>query len=331
MITRPNARGAVLSGIAIFAAASFALNWRLDSSLGPRDPRGWHAEQRLKAELAVAPERPFVAVLGTSRTELLDLDLAGLGEGPTSPLLLNMGRPYDGPVMQQIQLRRLIAAHFRPHAVLIEFLPGSVCDAPLPDKAIPPWWLSLREARIQARYCDSPAAWWFEWRSARAAGWHTYRKVIGQATAGAGVDDEPDERRKGPVTDDRRTRGLAFARAQYETVLADWQVHPLWDRATRDLFDYCRDNSIPFAIYTMPESPAFRGWYGPGVRDRIRRYLAAFGSEFHAPVFDCMDWFEEEEDFVDGHHLTQPNAAKFCRRFGREYVKPWLATLPAAK
>lgn len=270
------------------------------------------------------PTAPPVLLLGSSRTGAI------ISPEPTRFPVYKYGRAWATPAMQLVRLERVLSL-FRPAAVLVEFVPAFF-GMPTMDY-VPPGSLSAREAIQYGRYVDSPAAWYKQWVHSRIVPFDTYKREIqiklrdraGDWSPVNPKDDVPDD---GPVTPERRARGLELAASQYTAVLSDWKVQPGWDKAARDLLSRVTGCGIPLALYTMPESPEFRRWYAGDAADRARRYIERLGSHAGVPAWLCTDWMSEENDFIDGHHLTPSGAAQFSRRFWEERIAPWLQSVP---
>src|SRR5262249_53740330 len=121
------------------------------------------------------------------------------------------------------------------------------------------------------------------------------------------------------VERDRRGQGAA---------LAVFRLGEPSCRAQRDLLQLCRDEGIAIALLWMPETAAYRSWYGPDVLARVRAFLGEIGRDYGAPLIDAREWVGDD-GFSDGHHLTTAGAAVFTERFGREALLPALEALGA--
>jgi hypothetical protein len=69
----------------------------------------------------------------------------------------------------------------------------------------------------------------------------------------------------------------------------------------------------------MPEGTVFHGWYGPGVNDELKAYLASLP----ASVTDARPWMPDDA-FADAHHLLPGGAAAFTDRLATEVLRPLL-------
>ncbi|MFM8271495.1 MAG: hypothetical protein ACKODX_04090, partial [Gemmata sp.] len=126
------------------------------------------------------------------------------------------------------------------------------------------------------------------------------------------------------VSDADRARCCARARDSYHAALGDLRVCPPAERAYRELVAGCRALGVPVAFFVTPESATFRGWYAPASRAELARFLAVLRDGWGCPVFEAPASCAEE-DFVDGHHMLRPAAAKYSRALADEHLRPWLA------
>lgn len=308
-------RDALLLGAGAFGIATLAADAFFELHTHERD---------LVGNPPRPPTAPPLLLLGSSRTAAI------ISPERTRFPVCNYGRAWSTPAMMLVRFERVLAL-FRPAAVLIEFVPALFGQSTM--DSVPPGSLSAREAIQYTRYVDSPAAWYKQWVHSRIVPFDTYKrefqiKLRDRTGDWSPVNPKDDNWAGGAVTPERRARGLEFAAFQYTAVLRDWNVQPGWDRAARDLLSRVTGCGIPLALYTMPESPEFRRWYAGDTADRARRYIERLGSDAGVPAWLCTDWVSEENDFIDGHHLTPSGAAQFSRRFWEERIAPWLQSVP---
>jgi hypothetical protein len=339
---RHHARRTVFAGLAWVLLAHVGLNVALDTVKPQwRDPEyGWRAK-RLSELDRVRGSRPLVVVLGSSRTQmgLSPTDL-GLGEGPTAPLVYNMGQAGAGPLLQLLNLKRLLATGVRPKTVLVEVMPPALCQDGPAEHALYPHISRLGAADIvwMTPYCDNPHSLWRNWAKIRVSPWFSLRFLLlshslpGFLPWQQRVDFQwrmldpygwlpyPFE----PIPDDTRARGTAAARESYQKMLATFRIAPLPDRALRDLIRLCRVEGIRVGLYLLPEGPVFRSWYPPTAQQTVTCYLNGLSEEYRIPLFDATDWLPDEDAFADSHHLLRSGARAFSRRFGRDSLGPWM-------
>lgn len=343
---RRAARSAVLAGIAAVVLAHVWLIVQVETSKAEwRDPEFFRRQVRLRKVVAWEREqghaRPVVAVLGGSRPQMgLSPEHLGLGTGPADPLAFNLSQSGCQPAGLRLNLARLFDAGPVPDFVLIEVLPPLLADPGPPEARIPAARLGHADLRRLGPYLGDPAAARRGWAAARLGSWYSLRLPL---LANWGLADHlpPGPHRPdllwagmrfhgwGPHypaawTDAQRAAGLATARGQYGFLLDGFRVEPVNDRLYRDMLAGCRARGVRAALFTMPESPTFRGWYPPGVRAAVSAWLAGLSAEFGVPVWDAAGWVDDEAAFTDGHHLLGPAAEAFSRRLGREYVGPWV-------
>jgi hypothetical protein len=348
---RRRARAAVLCGAAAALLAHVGLAVAVETSRpGWRDPEFFHRQQRLvkvaRWEREQGHARPVVVVLGGSRPQMgLSPDHLDLGTGPTDPLAFNCAQSGCLPVGVRLNLARLLATELAPEFVLLEVLPPVLADPGPAEQRLPAVRLGHADlARLQPYFAD-PTAARRHWVRARATSWYTLRLPLlanwGAADLFPPGPTRPDFLWAGmrffgwapfhphEWTAGQRAAGLATARGTYGWLLDAFRVEPVNDRAYRAALAECRARGVRAALLVMPESPAFRAWYPPGVREEVNAYLAGLARAFGVPVFDASAWVDDEAAFLDGHHLLGPAAEAFSRRLGRECVGPWVRGTPA--
>ena len=77
------------------------------------------------------------------------------------------------------------------------------------------------------------------------------------------------------------------------------------------------------AFVEPPVSPMFRGWFHPGAWASGDERVRAFAHDLDVELFPPFTGLAEE-DFIDGHHMLQPAAARYSRWLADTYLKPWL-------
>jgi hypothetical protein len=336
---RRQMRAEVLWVLAGFAAVQLALGLCVDRLWpGVRDPEFDHLLGRLRARSAEAAGRPLVVALGSSRTQMgLRAGRLSGGEGPDAPLVFNLGVPAGGPMMQQVALRRLLAAGVRPDLLLIEVLPLSLArrgGTPLEERMLDPARLDAGEAAGLLPYYHQPHRLVGRWAAARALPAYRHQAELRDAlgldvpalgrpgeAAGPGVDGHgwrPPPGDLSPEVVEARTR---LALQQYDLALRDCALAERPARALRDLLALCRREGIPAVVVMPPEGSRFRAGYGPAaeVVGFIRRVAAENGISVH----DARTWVADD-GFWDGHHLWEEGADRYTERLGREVLRPLL-------
>lgn len=300
-----------------------------------RDPEYGHRLRRLRSVRDSHPGRPLVVAVGSSRTQMgLSPAAMGLGDQPGSPVVYNFGQAGAGPLRVHLTLLRLLDAGVKPDFLLVEFFPAAVAaDGPaevqLADHTAR---LGYADLGRLAPYCDDPAALRRAWAANRVAPWHTYRRVLLShwrprwlppaeqlAYQWDGLDPWGWTPYPAAVSATDRAAGLERTRREYAVRLDEFRVGAASDRLTRDLLMRCRAEGMSVAFYRMPESPAFRSWYGAGVEAAATAYADSLG----VPVFDAAGGYTEDE-FADGHHLLPAGAGRFSRRLAVDHLRGWV-------
>ena len=114
----------------------------------------------------------------------------------------------------------------------------------------------------------------------------------------------------------------------YQPRLAAFHLDELQCQAVCELLASCRKERVAVALVVMPEGPIFRSWYPPGTWEATKEWLRHISQEYDAPLINARDWIDDENDFMDSHHLLLSGRAKFNERLGREYILPLLRRLP---
>ena len=342
---RSRSRRAVLTGLAALIVAHLGLALAVETRRPQwRDPEFFVRQQRLatvKEFMSHPPDRrPVLAILGGSRPEMGLSPEMIFRACPCGPLPFNCSQSGCLPIGEWLNFTRLIDAGVEPEYLLIEVLPPVLTDpGPMEDR-IPTERLSAKDLVNLRPFHEKPDRIRPAWLKNRIASWYSLRLPL---MASAGLADVLPFASVSPhhnwtaCTDfgwvafyprqwtaaDRDPR-FAVARASYSNLMRGFTIQPVNDRIYRTLLDSCRKRGIRVALFTMPESPAFRDCYPPGVRETISTYLVGLAAEYRVPFFDTSGWIDNEDAFTDGHHLLGPAAEQFSERFGRECVRPWV-------
>lgn len=295
------------------------------------DPEYAARRERLLTATEANPDRPVMAVLGSSRTGtgFMPEELGPIVDADGREVLVfNYSHLGSGPKMNLLQLRRLLWDGVKPAWLVIEFFPGH-----LHNEASPFTDLAVRDARVWMPYSNQPRLVWqtfklrlqalHQYRGAflesAAPTWATRREEVKLLPLGG---DDKWERREGWSPEGLKALNETI-RQQYQLRMSDMRIHPRLDSAQRDLLRLCADLGIPTVMVIFPEDQTFRSWYGPGVEERIQEYIAGLTTEFGVPVIDARDWMPAE-CFNDPHHLTTAGARRFTGRLEREVLQPLL-------
>jgi hypothetical protein len=315
------------------ASAVVFLEWRHPEFLDPKYGCRLLALRTLREE---QEKRTLLLVLGSSRAEqgFRPSLLARTGETlvssqtPPSPQFYNMARGGSSPLLYLLTLRRLLSDGIQPDALLVEIFPPALAED---EESAVIYKPTLRDWPLLRRYSVNGRTWAF-WLQDRLLLWYKYRSgflewaaprwLLPEARWGENLwDYHGGEWRVlgDKVSSQERRRLMDDARRRYAPSLQHFRISRDADRALHELLDTCRDRRIAVALFLMPESGAFRGWYPPETRARLSAYLAELQHEYGTPLIDARRWIEDW-DFSDGHHLLSWGAAAFTRRFAKEVL-----------
>jgi hypothetical protein len=283
-----------------------------------------------------APGRPLVLALGSSQTmmalrpeRLTSLGLTG------SPLVYNFAMLGNGPMMEQLTLRRLLAAGIHPNLLVVEVLPTTLswrCGSPIEERYISPSRYCAAELlSLRRYYCNLVPLLW-RWGFARVFPCDRHGAELHQAL-GLDVPANPPLRnnsfgwrgRIGTASQEERDRETRENLDRYRPALVDTTLAPGPTQAYHDLLRLCRNQHIPVILLIPPESSAFRAYKPDAEACRIQ-YVQAMAREFSLPLVDARDWIDDL-GFWDGHHMLEDGSNRYTERLGREVLEPYLERL----
>ena len=312
--------GLIWIGVGQASVVAF-LEWQHPEFLDPKYGCRLLALRALRKE---QEERTLLLILGSSRAEQgFRPSLLAQTGFPSGPLFYNLARGGSSPLLYLLTLGRLLSDGVRPDGLLIEIFPPALVEDEESALIYKP---TLRDWPLLRRYPVSGRTWAF-WLQDRLLLWYKYRSgflawaipqwLPPQARWGEhlwnyrggewrviGAKSSPSERRR--LTDDARRR--------YASSLQHFRIAGEADRALRELLDTCRTQRIAVALFLMPESAEFRGWYSPEALHQLSDYLAELQRDYGVPLIDARRWIADW-DFADGHHLLSWGAAAFTRHF----------------
>jgi hypothetical protein len=337
-------RTGLISGLAGFVALQLGLALAMERWLPEfRDPEYGNRLTRLYRRTAAVEAPPLtVVMLGSSRTttgfQATRLE-AYLNRNLKRPVVVfNFGITGAGPLMQLLDLRRLLDQGIRPDLLLIELFPPLLSDHE-PDaelKRVPVTRVWLRELSLLTTHGGSAkelhAAWWQAWPFP----WYTHRFAIlsrfmpGFVPYRVRMDwvYQIDQcgwfnRAGGKATPEARRRLVARTRQEYLGWLSQFRLGGLPCRALREIVALCREERISAGLVVMPEGSDFRSCYPAVAWREIERFRDDLRRQYSLNVANAREWMTDEA-FVDGHHLSPKGAAEFTERLGREAVLPWI-------
>lgn len=338
---RHSARAVLALGCCIMLAATIGMSAALETVRPEwRDPEFGHRLTRLQQFEREAPGRPLVLFLGTSRAQnALDPSSMTTSNEPGSPLFFNFGQSGSSPLKVLLTLLRVLDAGIRPAAVVVEVLPPWLgADGPAEGQfSSEAPRLSDADLRHLMPYCTNEKNLRSRWLSARVAPWHAQRAVLMSHWLPRWLpwDERVDPQWEGMEPDGfvpfpkefgsggYRRLATEHARQEYAGSFAGIRLTDHAWRVLGDLTAQCRSEGIAVALVEPPVSPMFRGWYAPGVwasgNERLQAGARERGLDFF-PVFEELG----ESDFIDGHHMLQPAAARYSQWLADTHLKPWL-------
>ena len=291
----------------------------------------------LKKRIVEAPARPLCLVVGSSRLtmgflpEQLPLLRSASGE---EVLPFNFGHLGGGPLINLMNLRRLLREGIRPRWVVLEVVPTLMEDQSP--------WMAVRlsfaaDLPLLQRYIDTTTVWGVYLRT-RLNPWYSKRLGLLRRYASCLAQDSGDiERiRLKPLggddgwivftkmDDEEKRRRTASIRASYFEGLQNYHIEPLPDRALRECLDLCRHEGIECVLLVTPESSEYRSWYSADGLECFHRYCDKLCAEYGVPLIDAGTWGADEQ-FIDGTHLMRGGAEAFTARLGRELFEPLVA------
>jgi hypothetical protein len=246
-------------------------------------------------------------------------------------LPFNFGHVGGGPVMNLMQVHRLLADGVRPDWLLLEVMPAFVSHEG--------WqFISLHTAARDFPALRGHMPWYHLYGDYLVRRLELGPKYPGEvlrriAPAWAPAPlTEPTRllplggcpTLKDDVAPADRERLTALAAGHLHDRLRRFRISPRGDRATRALLDVLRHSGVRTVLVLLPEGPTFESWYGPGGRELVGQYCADLGREYAAKVVDARRWLTDA-DFYDSHHVLRRGAEAFTDRLGRDVLRPYLA------
>jgi hypothetical protein len=338
---------AVLSGLMAFAALQLGLAGLVEIRMPEvRDLAYARRLHHLQQSLRAGPAKPWtVLMLGSSRVQWAfrvnkDEEKAW-GQTLGHPVAtFNFGVPGAAPLTELLTWNHLHRDGVRPNLLLIEVLPAYLAAPPMDygELFLPTDRVCWQDLPLIQRYMGNTRTglrrdWLESWPMAgytHRVGLLSlvgpdllpteYRLAGDEGLEESGVQQIFDPR----FTSAQRLRAMQLASDQYHPQLAGFHLGGPQCQALRELLASCRKEGTPVALVVMPEGPTFRSWYPPGTWEIAKKWLTQMSEEYDAPLVIARDWIDDEEDFLDSHHLLRSGREKLIRRLGREYVLPLL-------
>jgi hypothetical protein len=336
-------RASILWGLTGFVAFQLGLAIAIERWVPElRDPEYGRRIGLLYRRTRGESQHPFtVVMLGSSRTTfgfqaaVLENYLKTKLQQPV--VVFNFGITGAGPLMELIDLRRILGQGIRPDLLLVEVLPPFLTGQTSHElNRLPMSRVWLNELRLLERYGGRMNRMRNDWWEAWPVPCYEHRFAILSRLLPACV---PYQLRmdwlykmdgsggvvgmSGRSPQDRQA-GVARAFVEYAGYLAGFRLEGPSKNALCELLALCREQQLSTALVLMPEGSEFRSWYPPAVWQQIEGFLTSAGREYAAPVINAREWISDE-DFTDSHHLLVHGGRIFTERLGREAVLPLIA------
>lgn len=334
----PIPRRRVAKAEALWAFAGIVGIWAGFVALSDIRYPGWYDREYevrqaiLKERIAETPDRPLLAVLGSSRagTAFLPSELPPIYDQRGRRVLpFNYSHHGSGPRLNLMQMHRLLREGTVPEWVVVELVPSHVRYEGITEKL-----LSASDLPVLYPYMNRRRLLIDFSRRRLNAVYHSRTGFLRTfAPAFATKAGEGDDIFLGPLGDDailtrpgahpeaKKDDQYKLIKSMYAYQMQDLQFDPQLVAATRALLQLCRDRGVPAALLIAPEDSRFRSWYGSGVEERVQAFYGGLGEEFGVPVVDARRWCPDE-DFLDPHHLLPDGARRFTLRLGSEVLEP---------
>jgi len=347
------ASAAVLCGLILFALVQLGLAIGLDRGLREvRDPLYAYRLDRVRRRLRTAPVKPWtVMMLGSSHTQWGFR--VGKGEEKAWSETLghpvatfNFGVPGGGPLTELLNWSRLRRDGVRPNLLLVEVLPPLLAAQNPPqdfgEVFLPTNRLSWQDLPLIKRYAGTVRAGLRrDWLEAWPLPWYTHRLGIVSLVrpdflppAYRVEGDETLDESGAPqfivasVTSEQRLQATQRARKEYGAAFNGFRLGGPQCEALRELLASCRREGVSVALVMTPEGPTFRSLYPPEAWRAIQEWLTQVSQEYDAPIVNAREWIDDEDNFMDSHHLLARGAHLFTERLGRESIIPSLQRMP---
>lgn len=293
----------------------------------------WHPDAEFAAHLDVLrqrlkeePDRPLVLVVGCSRCDFgfQPEKLAQTwSRDPAHPLIFNFSHLGAGPVLNLLQVRRLLQAGIRPRQIVLEIMPAFLVNE----------WKSIYEYRAQAgellllHRCRGDWCFLASFCKRRLWPWHQNRRELLNRLNPHWTGPGEDERVPlGPlgnylglsasVSEDYRVKILHETYDLYHPSLRQFVVAESSRRAVCETADLCRAEGIELTLLLTPEGSDFRSWYSAESVAAVEQFCAELNRDYGLRLIDARRWLPDEE-FVDSHHMLSAGADRFTRRLGK--------------
>ena len=286
-----------------------------------------------------APQRPFVAVLGSSRTaQGLRPDVI---DDSTQPLVFNFSQSGGGPICQAMILNRLQQLGAAPDALVLEYWPplfrgdGTHHEQHRTDSKR---LLTMDEPIVRSYFQFPDAAWDGRHGDSRWA-FSSYRRLLlsrcwpdgiphNERTDGLWMDLDAFGWWPGRITatPEQIAAGWWTVEQFYRPLYTGYQVNEQHDAAFRSVLQWAKTHDVPVLVLQLPESERFQQFKNAEADAVAKEHLESLRQDFAFPFVDARTWIANEH-LPDGFHLTQAGATEFTRRFHRETLAAWFCNV----
>jgi hypothetical protein len=340
---------AILSGLTMFTAFQLGLATVVEIGLPQIRDRVYERRLHLvEKSLRAKNAKPWtVLMMGSSRVQWgfrvgksEEKDWTEIVGHPVAAF--NFGVPGTASLTELLTWNRLRRDGVRPKLLLIEVLPAFLA-APAHDLGeviLPTDRIGWRDLPLIERYAgNTRRGLRRDWLESWPIAGYTHRfgliSLVGRDLLpptyrqNEGLDESgAPEVLNTPIKPEERRRRTQHAAEEYHSLLAGFQLGGPQCQALRELLASCRKEGVPAAMVVMPEGPTFRSWYPPGTWETIKEWLTQVSREYDAPLVNAHEWLDDEEDFMDSHHLLLSGRNKFKERLERECIFPMLQRAP---
>jgi hypothetical protein len=240
---------------------------------------------------------------------------------------VNFSHSRAGPLLDLVELNRLLRRGIRPRWAVIEVVPAFLS---MPMHTTVMNRATARDLPLLARYVPVRkliARYLAERGPLTGQHRREYQRYLLPDWAGDLGTPPPLERQAETMNwlavagPEDLARRMEIVREQYQPTLAQLHIDATADQALREMIALFRRQETKVVLLVTPESTTFRGWYSAAGAQQIDDYLDRVSAELGVKVIDARPWMADAE-FVDGHHLHPRAAAEFTRRLERDVLAP---------
>ncbi len=287
--------------------------------------------------------RPFVAILGSSRTaQGLRPDAI---DDPAQPLLFNFSQSGGGPVCQAMILNRLLHLGATPSGLILEYWPplfrgdGTHHEQHRTDSKR----LMPMDEPIVRQFFQSPDAAWDTRHGDSRWSLSSYRRLL---LARCWPDGIPHQERTDGLwmnldrfgwwpgritaTPQQIAAGWWTVEQFYRPLYTGYTVDAQHDAAFRFVLTWAKAHDVPVLVVQLPESERFQQFKNTEAEAVTKDHLARLKRDFNFKFVDGRTWSNEDQ-LPDGFHLTQAGATEFTTRFHREALAGWLRSFSGGR